>query len=230
MIRYLIVDDEPLAHEIIEGFSEQFPKLKKAANCYSAFEAIEFLQSARVDLLFLDINMPRFSGFEMLKTLASPPKVIVTSAYQEYAIEGYSLNVIDYLLKPFSFERFVQAINKLTIVATPTKITESAMLPERLFIKGDKKQHQINLDDLLYIEAFGNYCKVYLDDTMIVTLQKISDFEKMLPTTIFIRVHKSFVVSKPKITAIEGNLIHVGAHTIPIGQTYKKIIRNWFNG
>ncbi len=230
MIRYLIVDDEPLAHEIIEGFSERFPKLEKVGNCYNAFEAIEFLQSAPVDLLFLDINMPKFSGFEMLKTLATPPKVIVTSAYQEYALEGYALNVIDYLLKPFSFERFVQAINKLNAVATTSKTLENTVLPQRLFIKGDKKQHQINLDDLLYIEAFGNYCKVYLEDTMIVTLQKISDFEKKLPATIFIRVHKSFVVSKPKVTAIEGNLILLGTHSVPIGQTYKKLIRKWFDG
>lgn len=229
MIKYVIIDDEPLAHEIIEGFAEDLPNLKKAGNCYNAFEAIQLLQETKVDLLFLDINMPKLSGFEMLKTISNPPKVIVTSAYKEYAMDGYKLNVTDYLLKPFSFARFLQAINKLVLSkgdVESSKIEPSAS--QQIFIKGDKKQHQIDLQDVLFIEAFGNYCKVLLKDKMIITLQKISEFENMLPSSNFLRVHKSFIVSKSKINTIEGNQLHISNHKIPVGQTYKKIIKQLY--
>jgi DNA-binding LytR/AlgR family response regulator len=229
MIKYIIIDDEPLAHEVIEGFASELPNLVKVGNCYDAFEAIRLLQKVEVDLLFLDINMPKLSGFEMLKTIPNPPKVIVTSAYKEYAMDGYEFNVIDYLLKPFIFERFVKAVNKLT----PAKIIlgnikKESSEAQQIFIKGDKKQHQIDLRDVLFIEASGNYCKVFLKDDVIVTLEKISEFENILSAPRFLRVHKSFIVSKSKIKIIEGNLIHLKGHKIPIGQTYKKAITNLY--
>jgi DNA-binding LytR/AlgR family response regulator len=165
----------------------------------------------------------------MLKTLSNPPKVIVTSAYKEYAMDGYEFNVIDYLLKPFTFERFVQAVNKLTPAKTMQKSTKEESSEEQLiFIKGDKKQHQIDLEDLLFIEASGNYCKVYLNDGVIVTLEKISEFENILSASRFLRVHKSFIVSKSKIKTIEGNRIHIMSHKIPVGQTYKKLVRELY--
>ncbi len=228
MIKYAIVDDEPIAHRIIEGYAKDLLQLEKAGNCYDAFEAITLLQKEKVDLLFLDINMPRFSGFDFLKSIPQPPKVIVTSAYKEYALEGYELDVCDYLLKPFSFERFIKAVNKVSIEAkAPEQAPSLPNQARQIFIKGDKKLHQIYFHEIIYVEAFGNYCKVILDDEVIVTLQKISDFEKKLPAD-FIRVHKSFIISKEKIRRIEGNRIYFKDHQVPIGQTYRSVVKKLY--
>ena len=230
MIQYLIIDDEPIAHRIIENYCENLPHLQKKGNCYNAFEAMQFLYENVVDLLFLDINMPKLSGFDFLKTLPNPPKIIVTTAYKEFALEGYELNISDYLLKPFSFERFVKAINK-TISTVQNKkdiptlsTTETKADADSFFLKGDKKHHQIHFEDVLFIEAYGHFIKVYLKKEIIVSPQKISDFEKLLPKLEFIRTHKSFIVAKNKIKQIEGNRILIDLHKIPIGQTYKENI------
>ena len=230
MIRFAIIDDEPIAHRIIEGYAENLPELKKNGNCYNAFEAIELLQNYPTDLIFLDINMPKLSGFELLKTLSNPPKVIVTSAYKEFAIEGYEFDVIDYLLKPFSLERFLRAVNKLQSTGTASAILQNSIQEQsdRIFIKGDKKLHQVLINDILFVEAQGNYCKVVLMNKTILTLQKISDFEKLLPQN-FIRIHKSFIVSKNNIQTIEGNTICLEKHKLPIGQTYRGIIKSLFS-
>lgn len=230
MIRYLIIDDEPIAHRIIENYCENLPYLEKKGSCYNAFEALQFLNEDTVDLLFLDINMPKLSGFDFLKTLPNPPKIIVTTAYKEFAFEGYELNVSDYLLKPFSFDRFIKAINKTidstqnkkSIIALPTSKTE--LNSNSFFLRGDKKYHQIHFEDLLFIEAYGHYTKVYLKNEIIVSHQKISAFEQLLPKLDFIRTHKSFIVAKNKIKQIEGNRILIDAYKVPIGQTYKENI------
>ncbi len=227
MIRYVIIDDEPIAHGIIEGFADTMQHLEKVGNCYDAFEAIKLLQGQQVDMLFLDINMPKLSGFEFLKTLSNPPKVIITSAYKEFAIDGYEFDVVDYLLKPFSFERFVKAINKI-VLSKPVLKSNVKDIPKYIYIKGDKKQHQVAIDNVLFVEASGNYCKVFLEDEIIVTLQKISDFETILPSS-FIRTHKSFIVSKDKIKVIEGNIVHLKMHKIPIGLTYKSVIKRLYD-
>ncbi len=234
MIHYLIIDDEPIAHRIIENYCENLQHLEKKGNCYNAFEAMQFLNENAVDLLFLDINMPKLSGFDFLKTLTNPPKIIVTTAYKEFALEGYELNISDYLLKPFSFERFVKAINKTIASIQKKKSTSSFSTIElepnatSFFLKGDKKHHQIHFEDLLFIEAYGHFIKVYLKNDMIVSPQKISDFEKLLPKVDFIRTHKSFIVAKNKIKQIEGNRILINVHKIPIGQTYKENINKLF--
>lgn len=235
MTHYLIIDDEPIAHRIIENYCENLPHLEKKGNCYNAFEAMQFLNENNVDLLFLDINMPKLSGFDFLKTLSNPPKIIVTTAYKEFALEGYELNISDYLLKPFSFERFVKAINK-TITTTEKKNNISTLSPSEtessassFFLKGDKKHHQIHFDDLLFIEAYGHYTKVYLKHDMIVSHQKISTFEELLPKSGFIRTHKSYIVAKNKIKQIEGNRILINEHMIPIGQTYKGNVNKLFS-
>ena len=227
MIRYVIIDDEPIAHGIIEGFADSMHHLQKIGNCYDAFEAIKLLQEQQVDLLFLDINMPKLSGFEFLKTLSNPPKVIITSAYKEFALDGYEFDVVDYLLKPFSFERFVKAVNKISF-SKPELNSSTNSASKHIYIKSDKKQHRVAIDDILFVEASGNYCKVFLEDEIIVTLQKISDFETTLPSS-FIRTHKSFIVSKDKIRAIEGNLVHLKMHKIPIGLTYKSAVKQLYN-
>lgn len=227
MTRYLIIDDEPIAHGIIEDYAESLVNLEKVGNCYNALEAISVLQKEKVDLIFLDINMPRLTGFDLLKTLAIKPKVIVTSAYQEYALEGYELEIEDYLLKPFSLERFLKAVNRATrqdqpSSAPPTKST----MPDQIFIREDRKARQVSLHQIHLVEAYGNYCKVHLAHETILTPEKVSHFEATLPKPDFLRVHKSFIVSKKHIKAIEGNKMNVLDRYIPIGQTYITEVKN----
>jgi DNA-binding LytR/AlgR family response regulator len=229
MTHYLIVDDEPIAHRIIEKYCDNLPHLEKKGNCYNAFEAMQFLNEQKVGLIFLDINMPKLSGFDFLKTLVNPPKIIVTTAYKEFALEGYELNISDYLLKPFSFERFVKAINKtISTTSTSQEVISNSSLENNtessFFLKGDKKHHQLHFDDILFIEAYGHYTKVFLKEEMILSHEKISSFEEFLPETRFIRTHKSFIVAKNKIQQIEGNRISINEHKIPVGQTYKSNI------
>lgn len=233
MISYLIIDDEPIAHGIIEKYCGELSHLKKVGNCYQATEALEKLHNSKVDVIFLDINMPGLTGFEFLKTLSKSPIVIVTSAYQEYALEGYELDVCDYLLKPFSFERFVKAINKATAqiqsLQRANTQTVHADIKENsvIFIqeKGGKKQHRVSEDQILFIEASGNYSKIVLSDEEITTHQKISKFEDILSDRFFLRVHRSFIVAKNKISTLEGNMIEIADHKIPIGQTYKDKVK-----
>jgi DNA-binding LytR/AlgR family response regulator len=193
---------------------------------------MQFLNSNTIDFMFLDINMPKLKGLDFLRTLTNPPKTIITTAYKEHAIEGFELNVVDYLLKPFSFERLVKAINK--VVQTEQKATEIKEIStsergHRFFIKGEKKYHQIASDDILYIEAYGNYTKLFFKNEMIVSHENISSFEDILSSDNFLRVHKSFIVAINKIKLIEGNRIIIETHKIPIGQTYKSIINKLYN-
>jgi DNA-binding LytR/AlgR family response regulator len=224
MLNFIIIDDEPLAHEIIEEFCSMIPHVSLKQHCYNAMEAMQYLNKNTVDFMFLDINMPKLKGLDFLKTLSNPPKTIVTTAYKEYALEGFELNVVDYLLKPFSFDRLVKAINKVSEnqeTKTIVKEVRNEDSSGRFFVKGDKKHHQIELGELLYIEAYGNYTKLFLNDEMIVSHEKISHYEALLDASQFLRVHKSFIVSKNKIKFIEGNRIIIENHKIPIGQTYK---------
>jgi len=222
MIRYLIVDDEHIAHNIIEGYCDLLPNLERSGNAYDAIEAMQHLQSHHVDLIFLDLNMPKLRGFDFLKTLSHPPKVIVTTAYREFALEGFELNVVDYLLKPFGFDRFLKAMNKVISPAKNSVPTVSGQTAsQRIFIKGDKKYLQVNVDDVLYLEAAGNYTKVITTGTTIVTRDKISNLLTFLPADDFLQVHKSFAVAIPHIHSIEGNRITVGTYLVPIGKMYK---------
>ncbi|WP_034061514.1 LytR/AlgR family response regulator transcription factor [Lacinutrix jangbogonensis] len=233
MLKFIIIDDEPLAHEIIEEFCSMLPHVQLEKNCYNAMEAMQYLNENTVDFMFLDINMPKLRGLDFLKTLTKPPKTIITTAYKEHALEGFELNVIDYILKPFSFNRLVKAVNKVSDTqATKTVIKEVSNSNEattRFFVKGDKKHHQIDLVDLLYIEAYGNYTKLFLKDEMIISHEKISHYEAILNGDNFLRVHKSFVVAINKIKFIEGNRILINKHKVPIGQTYKSNVNKLFN-
>ena len=225
MIKYLIIDDEHIAHDIIKGYCDMLPNLVLQKNCYDALEALQFLNEQPVDLIFLDLNMPKLKGFDFLRTLASPPKVIVTTAYQEFALEGYELNIADYLLKPFSFERFLKAVNKA--VSTPGKVSVSSVEEKRptavnrIFLRGDKKYTQLVIDDILYIEASGNYTKVITKNETLVTREKISNMLTLLPSDEFLQVHKSFAIAIKYIHSIEGNRISIGDHTIPIGKMFR---------
>ncbi|MEH6704709.1 LytTR family DNA-binding domain-containing protein [Galbibacter orientalis] len=231
MLKYIIIDDEPLAHEIIEEFCSMLPHLQLEKNCYSAMDAMQYLNENTVDFMFLDINMPKLKGLDFLKTLSNPPKTIVTTAYKEHAIEGFELNVVDYILKPFSLDRLVKAVNKVPESQALKTITKevASKTSMRFFVKGDKKHHQIDLNDLLYIEAYGNYTKLFLKNEMIISHEKISYYESILKKDNFLRVHKSFLVATDKIKFIEGNRILINEHKIPIGQTYKSNVNKLYN-
>ena len=237
-MNYLIIDDEPLAHRVIENYTQKLPYLTKIGNAYDAFEGFEILNAEPVELIFLDINMPKLKGLDFLRTLANPPIVIITSAYREYALEGFELNVCDYLLKPFSFERFLAAVNKVLYqekkdFSKPPTQDFVAAPPEsakKIFIKGDKKYHQVALSDILYLESYGSYVKIFLKDSMILTHETTSHFEKRLPKSIFMRVHKSYIVAIQKIETIEGNRIQIEDKQIPIGNFYKKTVKDLIKG
>ncbi len=224
MINYLIIDDEYIAHDIIKGYCGLLPTMQFKKSCYDALEAIDYLSNHSVDLIFLDLNMPKLKGFEFLKTLASPPSVIVTTAYKEFALEGYELNIVDYLLKPFSFERFLKAINKVlseSHSANHSTIQNKEAGSGSIFLRSNKKYIQVTIDTIQYIEAAGNYTKLFTTEEMIEVREKISDVFELFRELDFIQVHKSFAVSKKHIKSIEGNRIFIDEYVVPIGKTYK---------
>ncbi|OUS00112.1 DNA-binding response regulator [Flavobacteriales bacterium 33_180_T64] len=224
MISYIIIDDEHIAHDIIKKYGDMLPNMQFKAHCYDAIEAIEYLNKHKVDLIFLDLNMPKLKGFEFLKTLVSPPKVIVTTAYSEFALEGYELNIVDYLLKPFGFERFLKAVNKVTAISKHQKelpVKQKEVTTSQLFLRQNKSHIQVEIPTILYIEASGNYTKVVTINDTITIREKISDMIEALPTNGFLQVHKSFAIATTHITSIEGNRIHIGKHIVPIGKLYK---------
>ncbi|WP_338116849.1 LytTR family DNA-binding domain-containing protein [Tenacibaculum soleae] len=223
-MRYLIIDDEHIAHKIIMEYCEMLPHLELQKNCYNALEALEYLNTHTVDLIFLDLNMPKLKGFDFLKILSSPPKVIVTTAYSEFALEGFELSVSDYLLKPFSFERFLKAVNKVkdvTNVVQKQVLEEISTSEKRIFLRQNKSYLQVEIDVILFIEASGNYTKVITKDETITIREKVSDLLESLPNNDFIQVHKSFAIATKYIKKIEGNRIHIDSHIIPIGKLYK---------
>ena len=232
-MKFLIIDDEPIAHRIIEGYCADLPHLEKVGNAFNAMEASVIVSQQSVDLIFLDLNMPKMTGFEWLRTLPNPPKIIVTTAYKEFALEGYELDIVDYLLKPFSFARFLKAVNKAT-ESVQQEAPQSAPLPNvqgsRFFLKGDKKHHQVDTRDILFVEAYGNYCKIHLREEMILSHEKISTMETRLASADFLRVHKSFLVATDKIKLIQGNRIFIQDYEIPIGQTYRSRINDLLGG
>ncbi|MCY1511755.1 Transcriptional regulatory protein YpdB [compost metagenome] len=224
MIKYLIIDDEYIAHDIIKGYCDLLPKMQLMKNCYDALDAFEYLNKNEVDLIFLDLNMPILKGFEFLKTLNNPPKVIVTTAYQEYALEGYELNISDYLLKPFGFERFLKAINKTfcrTAAQVVTLSSESASNSGRIFLQSEKKYIQVEINTILYIEAAGNYTKIITTTETNSIRQKISTLLETLPKDDFLQIHKSFAIAPKHINSIEGNRVFIMKHIIPIGKTFR---------
>ncbi|TBO43569.1 LytR/AlgR family response regulator transcription factor [Pedobacter kyonggii] len=223
--RYMIVDDESIAHEIIKKYCSLLPNMQLMQDCYDAIEAIEYLNNNAVDLIFLDLNMPKLQGFDFLKTLPNLPKVIVTTAYKEHALEGYELNIVDYLLKPFSFERFLKAVNKAradtpkTLSNTQNAVSDAKQ--ERIFLRSDNKHIQIIIDDILFIESSGNYVKIVLKEEIITTRGKLAYISELMPIDSFVQVHRSFMVVPKHIKSIEGNQLFIDNYTVPIGKLFK---------
>ncbi len=227
-IRCLIVDDEPPAREIIRRYIEQVSSLQLTGECGNAIQAFTFLQQQPVDLLFLDIRMPQLNGNDFLKTLKNPPKVIFTTAYSEYAVEGYELDAVDYLLKPVPFERFLKAVNKAYQMTAGKH--ESSTVPEEtrndsfVYFRADRKMVKLMLDDILYIESMKDYIKVITKTGTIITKQSISSVEAMLPERKFIRTHRSFIVSLDKIKSFTSELIDIAATQVPVGKLYRNAV------
>jgi DNA-binding LytR/AlgR family response regulator len=224
-IRYIIVDDESVAHDIIKKYCGMLPNMQLMQDCYDAIEAIEYLNSNTVDLVFLDLNMPKLLGFEFLKTLPNQPNVIVTTAYKEHALEGYELNIVDYLLKPFSFERFLKAINKIRMDNSKTSsIIQNEgndTKPGRIFLRSNNRHIQVALDDILFVESSGNYIKIVLKEETITLRGTLSSLTEYIPTEGLVQVHRSFIVAQKHIKHIEGNQILIDNYTVPIGKLFK---------
>jgi two-component system LytT family response regulator len=224
MLNCLIVDDEPIARQIVENYVSKLPYLRVEKTCKNAFEALAVLSEGKIDLMFLDINMPQLSGMSFLKTIKNPPKVIITTAYQEYALEGFELAVSDYLLKPFSLERFIQAVervksqlsdsNKNAEIQTNSEVEKSN--PDFIFIKTDKRNVKVFVEEITHLEAYGNFVKVHRKEgEMMLASQTLTSFANSLPNSDFMKVHKSFLVGIRHIDYVEGN-------QIPIGKTHRK--------
>ncbi len=221
----LIIDDEPLAHDVIINYCSNVPFINVVWQCYSATEALSYLQQKPVDVLFLDINMPMLSGLDLLKVLKSKPQVIITSAYQEYALESFELSVSDYLLKPLAFERFLQACNKVQQqfqLLQQAKQANQATIPKRLFVTIDRQQVQLDLAQVSCFEAYGNYVKVWRDGKSQLTPRTLGSFESQLPEAMFIRVHKSAIVNLGHIDSLDGQSIWLkDGKQVGIGKSYR---------
>jgi len=250
-MRALIIDDEPLAHKVILQYAADVPFLEIVGQCYKATEAYALLEREKIDLLFLDINMPRLKGLDFLRTLERPPRVIITSAYEEYALEGYELRVADYLLKPFRFERFLRAVTAVKTSLAPSDPSPApirqaqgppaaapatlaspaaeAAKPGELFIKVDKRHLRLAYADLQLLESYGNYVKIWTGGRYHLTARTLSSFADELPAQ-FVRVHKSYLVNKRQIDYVEAAMIVLhGGKTVPIGKNYRQEVRNWFS-
>jgi len=226
-IRCLIIDDEPPAREIIRRYIDDIPHLQLMAECSNAVQALSFLQQKEVDLIFLDIRMPQLNGNAFLKILKNPPKVIFTTAYAEYALEGYELDVVDYLLKPVKFDRFLKAVNKAfelnnkSGADTLIQHEENRKDSPFVYFRADRKMIKVMLGDILYIESMKDYIKVVTVNGNIITKQSITSVEAMLPESRFIRSHRSFIVSLHKIKSFTTEVIEIDKEEIPIGKLYK---------
>jgi len=235
----LIVDDEPLAHDIIIDYLNELPFIQNIHQGYSAIEALGILNEYSIDLVFLDINMPKISGIELLKTLNHQPQIIVTSAYRQYALESFELDVCDYLLKPFRFERFIKAVNKayqqLQLLTPSHNPSADDLMPvsekqltDSLFIKVDKKLVQISIAEIESLEAYGNYVKVWLGENSLLTPRTLSSFEVELINnkSPFLRIHKSYLVQKKHINTIENNQVILrSGRQHPIGKSFRSIVK-----
>ena len=226
MLRCIIIDDEPIARKGLKEYIQDASFLQLAGEFDNPLKAAELLMQEKIDLLFLDIQMPKMTGLEFLKTLSHPPMVIFTTAYPQYAVEGFEWNAIDYLLKPFSFERFWKAVSKArTMQEAITQPVSATTEPDYFFIKSDNKLIKIAYDDVLFIEALQNYVAVYTaTGKKYITYITFHSIESHLPTGRFIRTHKSYIVAAGKVESIEGNEITIGAHHIPISRTERETV------
>jgi DNA-binding LytR/AlgR family response regulator len=236
-IQCVLVDDEPLAIDVVRSFVQRIDGLEIVATCNNAVEAFEIVQQGGVDLLFLDIQMPKLNGIEFLETLQNPPKVIFTTAYRDYAIQAFEVDAIDYLLKPISFGRFLKAVSKaIQVIQSPqasplqsVQIQQEEAIPmqalEFIYVKCEKKMVKVYLQDILYIESLKDYVIIHTKERRIVTKQKISYLEQKLPEEQFLRIHRSFIIAIDKIEAFTPNSIDINQQELPIGRSFKSEVQ-----
>ena len=237
MINVIIVDDEPLAQDVLETHIQKLPDLNLVQKCSNALEANDALRNHKVDLMFLDIQMPQLTGIDFLRTLSNPPLVIFTTAYPNYAVEGFELNALDYLLKPISLERFIKASNKAidqislksgsTVAETPKDGSDF------FFVKADKKLVKVNYEDIKYIEGLKDYVIIRMENSRVITLQTMKSLESKLPAGQFKRIHRSYIVGVNNINAIVGNMVEITEKGqpkhLPIGKNYREELLNIIN-
>jgi two-component system, LytTR family, response regulator len=234
-ISCLIVEDEPLARNLMTEYVKKVPFLNLIKACSSPIEAMDLLRQTPVDLLFLDVQMPEITGISFLKSLQKKPEVILTTAYSEYALEGYELDVVDYLLKPITFDRFLKAVDK---VGQRLNSTGPPPAPERqaepttdyIFVKDGTKMVKIRWADILYVEGLKDYVTIHTRQQKVVSLQRLKVMEEQLPANKFLRIHNSFIVALDAIDVIHKDKVQIGDHQIPIGETYKKEFREFVEG
>lgn len=238
MINAIIVDDEPLAQDILETYLQKIPQIELIAKCDNAFEANDVLQAHDVDLMFLDINMPQLTGTEFLKGLTDPPVTIFTTAYPNYALEGFELNALDYLVKPISTERFLTACNRAIEQAELKQKAKAGQVQDGgadfFFVKADKKLVRVNMADIVYIEGLKDYVIIRMPNDRVITLQTMKSLEDRLPTANFQRIHRSFIVNLDRIEALHGNMVEVtekGKTTsLPVGKSYREVLAERIEG
>lgn len=228
----IIIDNEPLARDLIRNHISKLESFEIVAECGDAMKALQELRDQKVDLMFMDIQMPQITGIEFLKILKNPPKVIITTAYREYALDSFEHDVVDYLLKPITFERFLKSVNKYyqssqdetQVLASVSEVIQSE--EAFIYVKENKRVLKVNLNEILYIEGLSEYVQIYTDTKKIITKTSLTKLEEKLPNDGFLRIHKSFIVSVSRIEAFTSNTIEVPGKEIPIGRSYKNVVLN----
>jgi DNA-binding LytR/AlgR family response regulator len=226
-IRCLLIDDEPIALDILKSYIADVPYLELVGTCSNALESYSILQKEKIDLLFLDIKMPQLTGIEFIKTLDHKPHIILVTAYSEYALDAFEYDVLDYLLKPVSFQRFLKSVNKAMNrlqVKTEHLINDQSPESSFMYLKHDKKNVKVMLNDILYFEGCGNYVKVVTSSKEILTYQTLNFLEKQLSGDGFLRIHKSYIISLNKIDAFTTETVEVKQHELPIGNSYRQMV------
>ncbi len=226
MYKCIIIDDEPIAIRVIKNHLSAFTDFDIVAECGNALEAMPILSKENIDLLFCDIQMPQITGVEFVRSLAHPPNVIFTTAYRDYAVDAFELQVVDYLLKPISFERFTKAINNFleqNSAKSGQQNIADAELKQRdfIFLKADKKHHKVNLCDILYFESLGDYVIAFTTEKKIVTKERISNLADNLPENHFLQIHRSYIISIPKIESVGSGFVEIKGKKLPVGRNYK---------
>jgi DNA-binding LytR/AlgR family response regulator len=219
-LKCIIVDDEPLSQDVIADFVNDSPELQLIAICNDALEADQMIKEEQIDLLFLDINMPRLSGIGFVKSLKTPPLIVFITAYPEFAVEGFDVEAVDYLLKPVSFERFRTAVNR--VIERTTKQTSDDSVENHIMVWSNKKRYRINFEEILIVEAQGDYVRFILKDKTLMVHGTLKDYFGQLPDKQFVRIHKSYVIAVTKIDYIEGNLVKIGDRKIPVSLGYRE--------
>ncbi|WP_278020996.1 LytR/AlgR family response regulator transcription factor [Flavobacterium ginsengisoli] len=227
-IKCVLIDDEPLAIKVLQNYFTNFTDFEVIATFNNSLEALDFINSTPVDAVFLDINMPMMTGFELISLIENKTKVIITTAFREFVAESYDLDVLDYLVKPIPLPRFIKCINKITTeynLKNNIKV-ETSKGDSHIFIKVDKKMMKINIEEILFVEGMKEYIKVVTPDKTYITHKSLTSLSEELPADRFLRIHKSYVIALNKVKSIEGNRVQIQSYNIPIGRNYSKEVKN----